>query len=155
MNAFSVNAWILNQAYVCVTTISVWTLYLYQTYVERCERIIRFRQTERLVYTFPERFSWDMIDLCHNFNGGLTKSPLKSERGWVIISQYFVSTLLFICALLSVNLLANGAHGPLTRYVKLWLRIRRERFPCHRGLAIPTCITARAWRMCRDACRDR
>ena len=84
-----------------------------------------------------------LIDLCHSFNGALTKSPLKSERGWIIISQYFVSTLLFICALLSVNLLANGAHGPLTRYVKLWLRIRRERFPCHRGLAIPTCITAR------------
>ena len=38
------------------------------------------------------------------------------------------------------------------------LRMRREcreRFPCHRGLAIPTCITASAWRTCRDACRDR
>ena len=31
----------------------------------------------------------------------------------------------------------------------------RERFPRHRGLAIPTCITSRAERMCRDACRDR
>ena len=31
----------------------------------------------------------------------------------------------------------------------------RERFPHHRGLAIPTCITARDWRTCRDACRDR
>ena len=30
-----------------------------------------------------------------------------------------------------------------------------ERFRHHRGLAIPTCITARAWRTCRDACRDR
>ena len=30
----------------------------------------------------------------------------------------------------------------------------RERFPCHRGLAIPICITIRAWRTCRDACRD-
>ena len=30
----------------------------------------------------------------------------------------------------------------------------RERFPRHRRLAIPTCITARAWRTCRDACRD-
>ena len=28
-------------------------------------------------------------------------------------------------------------------------------FPVTRGLAIPTCITARAWRTCRDACRDR
>ena len=31
----------------------------------------------------------------------------------------------------------------------------RERFPRHRGLAIPTCITARASHTCRDACRDR
>ena len=31
----------------------------------------------------------------------------------------------------------------------------RERFPRHRGLAIPTYITARAWRNCRAACRDR
>ena len=28
-------------------------------------------------------------------------------------------------------------------------------FPCHCRLAIPTCIKARAWRTCRDACRDR
>ena len=27
-------------------------------------------------------------------------------------------------------------------------------FPHYRGLAIPTCITARAWRTCRDACRE-
>ena len=31
----------------------------------------------------------------------------------------------------------------------------REHFPRHRGLAIPTCITARASRTCRDACRGR
>ena len=31
----------------------------------------------------------------------------------------------------------------------------RERFPRYRRLAIPTYITARAWRMCRDACRIR
>ena len=30
----------------------------------------------------------------------------------------------------------------------------RELFPGHHGLAIPTCITARAWRTCRDAWRD-
>ena len=33
--------------------------------------------------------------------------------------------------------------------------LRRERFSRHRGLAITTCITACAWRTCRDACRDR
>ena len=31
----------------------------------------------------------------------------------------------------------------------------RERFPRHRGLAIQTCITARAWRTGHDAWRDR
>ena len=31
----------------------------------------------------------------------------------------------------------------------------RECFPRHCGLAIPTCITARASRTCRDVCRDR
>ena len=31
----------------------------------------------------------------------------------------------------------------------------RERFPHHRALAIPTCVTARAFRTSRDACRDR
>ena len=34
------------------------------------------------------------------------------------------------------------------------LRMRRERFPRHRGLAIATSIMACAWRTCRDACRD-
>ena len=49
-------------------------------------------------------------------------------------------------------------HGPLARYVKLRVRMRwecREGFPHHRRLAIPTCITARVWRTCRDACWDR
>ena len=49
-------------------------------------------------------------------------------------------------------------HGPLARYVKSRVRMRREcrkRFPRHRRLAIPTCITARARRTYRDACRDR
>ena len=31
----------------------------------------------------------------------------------------------------------------------------RDRFPRHRRLAVPTCITARAWRTCHCACRDR
>ena len=45
-------------------------------------------------------------------------------------------------------------HGPLARYVKLWVG-HAPGMPHHRGLAIPTCITARAWRTRRDACRDR
>ena len=48
--------------------------------------------------------------------------------------------------------------GVLPNTYNCGLRIRlecRERFSCHRGLEIPTCVTARAWRVCRDACLDR
>ena len=57
-----------------------------------------------------------------------------------------------------LNVLRHVCNGPLARYVKLRVRMRREcreRFPRHRRWAIPTCITARASRTCRDACRDR
>ena len=49
-------------------------------------------------------------------------------------------------------------NGPLARYAKLRLHMRREcwkRFPRRSAFAIPTWITARAWRTCRDACQDR
>ena len=55
-------------------------------------------------------------------------------------------------------------NGPLTRYVKLQVAHApgmpgtfspAADFKGNRKLAIPTCITARAWRTCRDACRDR
>ena len=54
--------------------------------------------------------------------------------------------------------LFSPEHGPLARYAKLRVRMRREcleRFPRHRRWAIPTCMTALASRTCRDACRDR
>ena len=45
---------------------------------------------------------------------------------------------------------------PDTQNCVLYMRWEcRERFPRHRWLAIPTCITTRASRTCRDACRDR
>ena len=55
-------------------------------------------------------------------------------------------------------------YGPLTRYVKLQVAHAPGMlgtfspdadFKWNRLLAIPACITARAWRTCRDACRDR
>ena len=49
-------------------------------------------------------------------------------------------------------------HEPLARCIKLRVRMRREcreRFPRRPRWAIPTCITARAWRTCRDGCRHR
>ena len=55
-------------------------------------------------------------------------------------------------------------NGPLTRYVKLQVAHApgmpgtfspAADFKGNRWLAIPACITARAWRTCRGACRDR
>ena len=55
-------------------------------------------------------------------------------------------------------------YGPLTRCVKLQVAHApgmpgtfspAADFKGNRKLAIPACITARAWRTCRDACRDR
>ena len=73
-----------------------------------------------------------------------------------------MSALLNVC---EGNLPVSGAihikravMGLLPDMENCGLRMRREcreRFPRHYGLAIPTCITARAWRTCRDAYRDR
>ena len=52
----------------------------------------------------------------------------------------------------------TGTMGLLPDTLNYGLRMLREfwdRFPRQHGLAIPTCITARAWRTCREACRDR
>ena len=57
-----------------------------------------------------------------------------------------------------INCSCYSSNGPLTRYTQL--RVAHApgmpgTFPCHRGLPIPTCITVRAVRTCRDACQDR
>ena len=63
-----------------------------------------------------------------------------------------------------MRLFCQQLNGPLTRYVKLRVAhapgMPGTFFPVtdikgNRELAIPTCITARAWRTCRDTCRDR
>ena len=45
-------------------------------------------------------------------------------------------------------------YGPLNRCVTLWVA-HASGMPGTCGLATQTCITARAWRTCRDAFRDR
>ena len=59
---------------------------------------------------------------------------------------------------------SNFLHGPLTRYVKLQVAHAPGMpgtfspavdFKGNRLLVIPALITARAWRTCHDACRDR
>ena len=87
----------------------------------------------------------------------------KICRIWQIIACLSWSTKL---KAISLGCLLKGTtcnHGPLVRYVQCGLRMRRgyrERFTRHRLqrkpiVSNPACITARASRTCRDACRDR
>ena len=87
-----------------------------------------------------------------------------------IIDTFFCKWSTKLCipgslARLNVRLLSSAAHcimqltvsmGFLTDTQNFGLHMRqecRERFPHHPGLAIPTCITGRARRTCRDACQ--
>ena len=81
--------------------------------------------------------SWESPVPLQNRTGD--KSTLVQVMDWCHMQQSFTST-------------------NQQRYAKLHVRMCREcreRFPRHYRQAIPTCITARAWRTCRDACRDR
>ena len=92
------------------------------------------------------------------------KSQIRIDWRWMaqIISCIWNMTMLWHFNHFCTE--ANERHGPLARYVKL--RVAHAPgmpgtfspaadFKENRLLAIPACITARAWRTCRDACRDR
>ena len=67
-------------------------------------------------------------------------------------------TVIWVLILYALRYDGMISHGSFARYVNCGLCMRREcreHFPRHRGLTIPTCITARAWRTRLDACQDR
>ena len=86
------------------------------------------------------------------------------EYGWNHVCHHsIISGMIEICICIyewvgqhlaeySMGLLPDTWRYGLPMLRKCW-----ERFPCHCHcrLATPTCITTRAWRTCRDACRDR
>ena len=62
------------------------------------------------------------------------------------------------CSVVNLITEVNPAMGLFPDTQNCGLRMRREcreGFHPQRGSTIPTCITVRAWRTCRDACRDR
>ena len=84
--------------------------------------------------------------LCENWSAQVLQNhkagPRKKQVGYVVAYQ-------------PSNRLAMGLL-PDTQNCGLRMRREcRERFPRHRRLEIPACITAHAWRTCRDACQDR
>ena len=83
---------------------------------------------------------------------------------WVIKNSYLLINFSQSTCTIQFQVIMPSANGPLTRYVKLQV-VHAPGMPGtfspaadfkeNRLLAIPACITARAWRTCRDACRDR
>ena len=99
-------------------------------------------------------------DVFHSLTNQMrVSSPQNGRR------KYYFRTTLFsnICqrATIRTSLSMNRSSSPMDLVPDTWnygLRMRRECRECvfcHRGLAIPTCITARVWRTYRDACWKR
>ena len=92
------------------------------------------------------------------------KGPIRHACAWQIW-PFWQDTLYLHIFLRVVSLALKQRDCSMGLLPDTWncrLRMRREcreRFPLppiseNRLLAIPACITARAWRTCRDACRD-
>ena len=116
------------------------------------------------------KYIGDLAQDCSNSSalamGLLQSCALPSyypEHEKVTTTECTVSVITYPCLRFDTHLLIH-VHGPLTRYVKLQVAHApgmpgtfppAADFKGNRYLAIPACITARAWRTCRDACRDR
>ena len=94
----------------------------------------------------------------------LTVHRFCSRHGAVLLITFILLDITGVKHIWDPKSTTVPANGPLTRYVKLQVAHApgmpgtfspAADFKENRLLAIPACITARAWRTCRDACRDR
>ena len=100
-----------------------------------------------------------------NFNGAqsqismvqsyLIRWFLSSLCRWVECSLHFVNFYSAILVVWHNMILLAWDSYQIRKLARAHAPGMPESFPRHRGLAIPTCITARASRTCRGACRDR
>ena len=82
--------------------------------------------------------------------------PIIKSRGREFPHQYWHPIIELFTHWLSRfdRVMISVDYGSLARYVKLRVAhatVMPGTFPRHRGLAFPTCTTARAWCTCRDA----
>ena len=94
-----------------------------------CTIYSRYTPSSHLIYV---RFRWDTL--------------AAQQSAWKVVFTISSADFLFLSTM-----------GLFPDTKTCGLRMHREcqeHFPHHRGLAIPTCITARASRTCRDAYRD-
>ena len=79
----------------------------------------------------------------------------KSDRDNTFLSFWSIRIILHYDGTLEFPLKGNEWFGQVRGHQPAKSTRETRVADCHRGLATPTCITARAWRTCRDACRDR
>ena len=135
-----------------------------------CSMGFRFFESCSLPLPFDEAFYGHLRTLYQMWQKSTSNrlhcsQNCKHFSSWVVIVTRIKEALkspkrspCFVCckpkSMLLFGWFFTWGHSPFG--VGLWVRREcRERFPRHRGLAIPTCITARAWRTCRDAYHDR
>ena len=108
-----------------------------------------------ILWTILNSFLWLIPHVHHGYVTDIESSFESSTEQ----DHFYQHGLTFITTCIN-----NYIYGPLTRYVKLQVEHAPGMpgkfspaavFRGNRYLAIPACITARAWRTCRDACRDR
>ena len=150
------NYWILEPVWKCSITLNFcyfWQLLKTGVPFENKNHLSRYRDAH---------YKGKVVPLpCNHYNGKLYFGTTSSY--WSHLTIFFPITS-------SRNVFDNSKglerdiHGPLTRYVKLQVAHApgmpgtfsyAADFNGNRYLATPACITARAWRTCRDACRDR
>ena len=135
---------------------------------EQCEPCRQFFYLRGHVQYVPEHHCQPvpLSEVCHvRWPGGEVRNSNNNKRK-------IIQTIVFHFSLLGSEMLQHAIHCQSIKEINLWnpldsllpdtwnwgLHMRREcrkRYPRHRRLAILTCITAREWRTCRDACRDR
>ena len=106
------------------------------------------------------KFGWHPFDSTDDTDivGKVSWYPVMMN--WLVVYQHLSGTrfIEIFSAILDGVMQQNFNMGLLPDTQNCGLRMRqecREGFPGYRGLAIPTCITARAWRTCRDEYHDR
>ena len=113
---------------------------------------VAFRQrTVQYMTVLHTALQWEACNILR-----IHKNTRNTIASWV--SQRATCAVCCMTISFKIDFYKHLSDGPLARYAILRVRMRREcreRFPRHCKQAIPTCITARASRTCRDACRDR
>ena len=109
------------------------------TYTTKVVTLPEFHKQKHLLMLIP---CWVCHGVSWKYNTAMLHDPMSH--------YWFCQIANSMCRESSMGLLPHTQNCGLRM-----CRECRKHFPSHRLLAIPKCITARAWRTCPDACRGR